>query len=228
MGLTSTTSWQILTEILKAVALFTLIVTIMRMRIARREHLVNVYIKLFEKMDVSRIREARRWIYHRFESGATYEEEWAKRKIVAIELATDAEAREKVEELIRAFDELGLMVREGTAPINVVARFYASPAIRCWYILTPYILQVREKRKQSGHLWEWENLVSRIIVPSLSKNGLWKGVSRHDQLEEWAKRINDDVARPDFKQWSDQEYKPGVFLWKLRRYSIKPWCLELW
>jgi hypothetical protein len=32
-------------------------------------------------------------------------------------------------------------------------------------------------------MWEWENLVVKIIIPGLKGNaGTWRGVSAHDQL----------------------------------------------
>jgi len=138
--------------------------------------------------------------------------------------------REAADLVARKFDQLGLLVREGVIPLNIVAHFYASPALRCWYRLQPFVGAERKKeeRKQPGHLWEWENLVFRILIPNLNAGkGIWKGVSKHDLLE----RYCTDVLQQQKDQVieSDEHHDPGNNFWVLRpRYKFwvsrkRPW-----
>jgi hypothetical protein len=173
--------------------------------------LVEVYRNVFEIMDKPQIRIARRFLYKYDDSN---------RDQLRSYLATDEneDMKTKVEELVRAFDQLALLVREGQVPVDIVARFYASPAMRCWYILTPYVLAEREYRGQPGHLWEWENLVLRVITPGLRQGGgIWSGVAAHDALGEWAKKAEEDARDDKFKRWSDGDYTPGTHLWAIER-----------
>jgi hypothetical protein len=81
----------------------------------------------------------------------------------------------------------------------------------------PYILEERDFRRQPGHLWEWENLVRRIIIPGLIQDGVWAGVASHDELGTWAKKVGEDTEGDRFKRLSDQNYAPGMHLWQIER-----------
>jgi hypothetical protein len=201
----------------KVTGLLTLFVLIRQLRIQQRSHLVtqrahmvDVYRNVFEIMDKPTIREARRFLYK-------YKD--ADRERVRADLDRDEPMKAKVEELVRAFDQLGLLVREGQVPVDVVARFYASPAMRCWFILIPYVLAEREYRGQPGHLWEWENLVRRIIEPGLVQGGVWNGVAVHDALGGWAEKIERDAKGDLYKRFSDDVYSPGARLWEIERQT---------
>lgn len=207
-------SWG-LDFVVKVTGLVTLFVLIKQLRIQQRAnliqqraHLVDVYRNVFGLMDESSIRQARGFLYKCKDTERTRMRET---------LDLEKDMQHKVEKLVRAFDQLGLLVREGQVPVDIVARFYASPAIRCWYVLTPYILAEREYRGQPGHLWEWENLVRRIISPGLSQGGVWTGVADHDALGEWARKVEEDARDEKFRRWSDEGYSPSTHLWEIER-----------
>ena len=123
--------------------------------------------------------------------------------------------RELAEAVIRSFDQLGLLVREGVVPLNLVARSYAYPAVRCWYILDGYINECRIQREQPGHMWEFENLVFNIILhyadPATrgARVSLWNGVWEHESLGRFATEMRD--FREQMQR--DKNYAPRQDLW---------------
>lgn len=179
---------------------------------AIRDHMNNVHQVVFERLDKPDVRGARHYVYGMDTTpdatgmpqdrapveirNLVYETEgW-------LALGTDGwkgkgakddcERHKSQAELIaRALDQLGYLVREGIVPLNVVARFYSYPVLRCWYQLSPYIAAVRDARGQHGHMWEWEHLVETIIDGSSKDKGLWNGTGRHDNLNAYAKKISD-------------------------------------
>jgi len=66
-------------------------------------------------------------------------------------------------------------------------------------------------------VWEWENLVSRIITPGLIQGGIWSGVAAHDGLGKWAQKVEQDARDEYFQRWSDGNYDPGTHLWEIER-----------
>jgi hypothetical protein len=176
-----------------------------------RDHLNNVHQLVFQRLDATEVREARHYVYaldttvnekgeltERDPSdtaGLTYENEyWLALGSPACPGSADRQEqwkknRAKAELIARALDQLGYLVREGIVPLNVVARFYSYPTLRCWYQLSPYIAAIRNNRGQPGHMWEWENLVRRIIEGAELNRGIWKGTSDHDNLKAYATKI---------------------------------------
>ncbi len=123
----------------------------------------------------------------------------------------DPSDRDAADTVSRSFDQLGLLVREGAVPLNIIAHFYASPVLRCWYKLQPYVGVERWKRNQNGHLWEWENLVLRIVIPRIKAgNGIWRGISAHDGLEDYFTKIENQIPID-----RDNVYLPAFHLWEL-------------
>jgi hypothetical protein len=105
--------------------------------------------------------------------------------------------------IARALDQLGYLVREGIVPLNVVARFYSYPTLRCWYQLSPYVAAIRVSRKQPGHMWEWENLVWKIIKGARSGAGIWTGALEHDNLRDYAQKIEERTKDfPKARDWN--------------------------
>jgi hypothetical protein len=179
---------------------------------AKQDHLSGVYRIVFELMDEKKVRDARHIVYEMHPITA---------KDVAPEQLRDAQywkgspTRAEIDAadtVARAFDRLGLLVREGVVPLNIVAHFYVSPAIRCWYKLQPFVGVERDKRMQNGHLWEWENLVLRILIPKIQEGeGVWKGVSKHDGLESYCDKIQRQAYEAPIP--SDKDYAPASKLW---------------
>lgn len=184
----------------------------------RRAHLLEIYRAVFEMLDASQMRDARKYVYSIEDSmRKVFENEhWqdlAKYKTDP-NYAEWKKHREMAEMVARSFDQLGLLVREGRVPVDIIARFYASPILRCWYKLTPYIESERSSghRNQPGHFWEWEHLVSDILLEHLKDNtGVWKGVSKHDKLEDWAGKVEHELSQ----MLRDKVYSPPQRLWEL-------------
>jgi hypothetical protein len=195
----------------------------------RRAHLLEIYSMTFEMLDTPEMREARKYVYKMAKEEvprrAFVDEHWQDLDKHAQDpnFETWRRHRDMAEKVGRSFDQLGLLVREGRIPVDVVARFYASPAIRCWYGLAPYIASERspDQRNQPGHFWEWEHLVTDVIVEHLTDHhGVWKGVSRHDKLEDWAGKVRHELG----SMQRDTEYCPPQRLWELGPWwDVRKW-----
>jgi hypothetical protein len=187
----------------------------------RRAHLLEVYRHTFDLLDDPTVRDARHYVYE-IQRDAFETEHWMDLENFKIDPQYNGwkENKGKAERVARTFDQLGLLLREGRIPTNIIARFYASPILRCWYQLSPYIGAVRARRNQPGHMWEWENLVFEIVAVRLKKNkGTWKGARNHDNLESQIQAVEHerDVIR------RDKEYKPGIHLWEIGRSWLQFW-----
>ena len=176
---------------------------------ARRDHVSNVYRLVFEKLDSPDVRDARHYVYAmdaiKAENGKPVErkpdhlseltfeaEHWLELDsdiYSAKDYAAWKEHKKNAEIVARTFDQLGFLVREGVVPLNIIARFHSYPTLRCWYKLSPYLNEVRKRRGQKGHMWEWENLVRKVMNGAQSDKGIWKGSREHDNL----KTIADDI-----------------------------------
>ena len=189
----------------------------------RRAHILELYRQAFPMLDEPEMREARNYVTKVMGADAYKCEHRldidAHRSVP--DYAVWKEHKKQPEIVGRVFDQLGLLMREGRLPLNILARFYASPALRCWCRLRDYIDATRDSRPQPGHFWEWENLIFEIIIPSLeSDRGIWEGVSKHDVLEhlrEEAKHGRETLHR-------DTSYSPSGQTWELGPwYKVWMW-----
>lgn len=179
-------------------------------RAARKEHVANVYRLAFERIDTPEIRAARHYVYAmdlrkhpgtdewgdpepEGIAGLTFQrEQWTELDVLRsddLNLKKARDHRGEAEKIARALDQLGFLVREGIVPLNIVACFYAYPTLRCWYLLMPYIDALRKKRKQKGHMWEWEKLAGKIMDYATREKGIWKGSLDHDDLKILIKNV---------------------------------------
>jgi hypothetical protein len=184
-----------------------------------RDHVASLYRLAFEKMDDPEIRKGRNYVYHEMEENAFEKEHWQELESFRSNPDYQTWSRHKAwaEVVARSFDQLALMVREGVMPLNILSRFYASPAVRCWLKLHSYIKTERLKRTQNGHLWEWENMVFDTIIPLAKKNkGIWRGVYDHDNLQKWFNEIGTQMK--DNPMPRDEGYSPRCNFW-----VIRPW-----
>jgi len=198
----------------------------------RRAHLLEVYKHVFTKLDDENVRKARHYVYSldnvTLRSTVYKEEQWLCKKQEDMESKKEEVElwwanRSKAELICRTFDQLGLLVREGRIPINIIAQFYVYPILRCWYVLSPYIDAVRNERGQPGHMWEFEHLVFRVVIPGLESNsGVWKGILAHDTpSREKLGTVQDDYKKMVHK---DTEYNPSTTLWEISSiYKFWKW-----
>ena len=199
---------------------------------ATKDHLNNVHQLIFQRLDAPEIRAARHYVYSmdaRVDStgnrvprepgdisNLTFESEhWLELDSPGCPGTQEDHQRwqpnkGKAEMIARALDQLGYLVREGIVPLNVVARFYSYPTLKCWYELSPYIAAVRVARKQHGHMWEWEHLVKKVIKGVRTDTGLWKGAGEHDNLKEYAERI--EKRTKGFP--TDEKWNPPDHFWE--------------
>jgi hypothetical protein len=187
---------------LKALALVGVIVALFQWRTANRQlrianhqratadrtHLFNVYAKALDLLDETEMRTARNWVY-KMDSDAFKPQREGWIAMLAEPPESEVSRREawknkqRAEKVARGFDRLGLLVREGRIPINLVARFYVTPILRCWINLRPYVEAVRKDRSQNGHMWEFENLAVEIVLKGAQSDaGVWRGVREHENL----------------------------------------------
>jgi hypothetical protein len=222
----------------KALTLVGIGVAVRQLLISRRSHLFDVYREAMKLLDSDDVRSARNWVYD-ISPNLFDTEGWISLNAKPTEPKTslpglDLEARlrlyeeelerynhkQMAERTARAFDRFGLLVREGRIPIDLVSHFYVTPILRCWYRLAPYIVRVRDKRQQKGHMWEFENLVFAVVKNRVkSGRGVWKNVVAHEGLEAYkatadAVPINllREIQPPHFR---DNDYDPPENLWHL-------------
>lgn len=171
---------------------------------ARRDHVNNVYRLVFEKLDSQDVRGSRHYVYEMdvLDNGFGRRTDRKPAEIASLAFETEhwleldttqhssdpkfdewRNNKARAETIARALDQLGFLVREGIIPVNVIARFYTYPILKCWYKLCPYVNAVRERRGQKGHMWEWEHLVQTVIQGTGSEEGIWEGTRQHDNLE---------------------------------------------
>jgi hypothetical protein len=201
---------------------------------ATRDHLNSVHHSIFERLDKPEVRTARHYVYGMDTRVNSKGEPEDREPLDMVNLAfskqnwltlgsDDCQAsdkdkaswndnKKKAEIIARALDQLGYLVREGIVPLNVVARFYSYPTLRCWYQLSPYIAAVRTARNQRGHMWEWENLVKKIIKGARTDQGLWKGTLEHDNLKDYAEKIEKRTHRKEFP--TDENWNPPDHSWE--------------
>ena len=198
-----------------------------QLAVRRRAHLYDIYRHIFAMMDEG-LREPRHYVYSldgkdgkggsRTETFET--EQWTCN--AKDQMNGDAEKvnlwwkhRCHAECVCRAFDQLGLLVREGRVPLNLIAHFYVHPILKCWYLLLPYICIVRTKRDQPGHMWEFRNLVHSIVIPGLeSGKGVWRGQLEHDLPD---KSLLEKIKKaPESPR--DSAYAPGSHTWTIGRW----------
>jgi hypothetical protein len=195
-----------------------------QLALRRRAHLLELYRQAFAIMDGADVREARRFVYQ-LDPQAHKKEHWLELDNYKMDPSYPVwrENLGRAERVARPFDQLGLLVREGLLPVNIVARFYASPALRCWHKLSPYINADRSpaSRNQPGHMWEWEHLIFEVIIPSLKEGkSTWRGVSAHDKLEDLIHKVEHEHQ----SMIKDSEYNPPSMLWELGRwYELWKW-----
>jgi hypothetical protein len=203
--------------------------------IGRRAHYLNVYTEIFKLFDYPEMRAARSYVYKLRSKDdidiakittLMKDEHWSDINFDTLKddpnFSIWKEHRDLIEKVVRSFDQLGLLVREGKVPINLLAQFYASPALRCWFSLTLYVDDVREVRKQKGHLWEWENLIKSVVIPGLNKDkGVWKGIKAHDELQKYIDKFEYEWPRMKNR---DLNYKPSSHIWEIGRiWDFRKW-----
>ncbi|HUZ45486.1 MAG TPA: DUF4760 domain-containing protein [Terriglobia bacterium] len=209
------------------VLLLAFLATIHQLGIRARAHLLDVYRQAITMMDG--IREDRHYVAT-IKREETYKDEHWLDKSECDKNEDWKKHRESAEKVFRHCDQLGLLVREGRIPVNVVARFYVRPILQAWDHLRPYIIEVRKKRPQPSHGWEFEHLVHHIILPGMEHNrGVWKGVEEHEfpslsaenipRGAEHPRRLLERVRRDE---GGDLFYKPGDNVWEIS-WRTRPW-----
>lgn len=189
----SLTDWiQALTAAAAAVfALLALVFGVHQLRISVRSQRFDVYKRVFEMVDGIRLD---RHYVGREMSETTFEKEgWLSLERVAEpEPGTPQAHRASAERVFRTFDQLGLMVREGVVPVDLVGVFYCRPILEAWSKLCGYIDAVRGQRQQPGHGWHFENLVFEVVIKNLeARRGVWRDQLEHDNLTKLIEEIKD-------------------------------------
>ena len=213
MNLDTTNFIRLVVEILGLIAIF---FAGWRLLTIRKRHLFEVSTAMLKFLDGDRARHARRWLYTMIEDGLPSNtiDTWVKDK------ESKLRDRDMAELIMRKFDRLGLLVRMGVVPIDIVVQFYVTPIIKSWIVLSKYIEELRKERAQPGHMWEFENLATNIIKRRVQKRWRpWKGISVHENMHEYkleigGKRI-DLLSRLKPCEKTDLKYRPREKLWYL-------------
>ncbi len=222
---------EILKIAIALIGLFSIPFALSQLIANKRSHLFAVYTNTMDRLDRQEVREARHFVYslvnerenidlretlYKEQQWTAYSVEEIKGDPVSVQKCWVN--RQRSELICRTFDQLGLLIRSGRVPLNLIAHFYTYPVLNCWYNLAPYIYAVRETRGQPGHMWEFENLVCKILIPGLeSKCGVWEDVLDHD--------VNLHSVYPKIKkEWvrgpKDSKFNPGQNLWIVDRWTL--------
>jgi hypothetical protein len=116
------------------------------LRQSERSLRFGVYIKILEMLEATR--EARHLLYDKV----------PKQPNTASLDTLSSDEVEKMDELARTFDKLGLLVKHGVVPLDFVLDFYSRPLVVAWHRLEPHITAERRKRNQPGHMVKFEML----------------------------------------------------------------------
>jgi hypothetical protein len=68
------------------------------------------------------------------------------------------EEKKQLDELVKSFDKLALLVKYGTVPLEFVLDYYSHAIVVTWHRLQPWIYEERLKRNQPGHMKLFELL----------------------------------------------------------------------
>ncbi len=185
--------------------------------VRRKLHLFDVYREVMNMMDSQEIYADRRYVYSLSETA--YEEgNWLALNPDDLESAEALRQRTRVDRVLKAFDHLGLLVREGQVPVDIIARFYVRPALDVWARTGRYISSKRvhkPEREHRGYLWEFENLVFNVIIPGVeSEKTPWDGVKDHDDLEELMRHLKTTFGNMP----RDHKYAPRQRLWAIAKW----------
>lgn len=230
---------------IKSLALGGVAVAAWQLCMNRRAHLFSVYKEAMALLDDGKTRQARNWVY-KMDRNLHDKEKW-------LDLTQEPSKPEQspnqsnktqwsdyevkmcrwndkqmAEITARSFDRLGLLVREGRIPVDLIASFYVTPILRSWYKLAPYIEAVRLDRKQRGHMWEFENLATKIVIrEAKSGKGPWAGVKEHENLEAYKEPNGNNginLLLLEHPEYWDSNYGPHENLWYLGfRHQIAYW-----
>jgi hypothetical protein len=66
--------------------------------------------------------------------------------------------KERLDELVKSYDKLALLVKYGTVPLEFVLDYYSRGIVVTWNRLHPWIEEERIKRHQPGHMKLFELL----------------------------------------------------------------------
>jgi hypothetical protein len=125
---------------------------------AERASRVRAFREVFDTME--QCRDQRHLLEERIAADLTFD----------VMEAPDADKLD-LDKLARSYDMLGLMVKHGVAPVEVVMDFYSRPLVRGWQYLEPMVADTRRKRSQPGHMWKFQVLAAgarehrRIVYP---------------------------------------------------------------
>jgi hypothetical protein len=127
------------------IAFVTAIIALKSLKSSERSLQFNVYNEILEMLE--KMRPARHLLY----------EKVPREPSTSLNGLTEEE-RKQLDELLRSFDKLGLLVSHGVVPIEFVLDFYSYPVVVAWHRLGLYIKEEREKRNQPDHMGKFERL----------------------------------------------------------------------
>jgi hypothetical protein len=137
---------NIATVVAAIVALTAIYPLFRNLRSSERSLRFNVYIQVIEMLD--EMRRARHLLYEKF----------PREPCDASLSQLSREEIDQLDDLLRTFDKLGLLVKHGVVPLEFVLDFYSYPIVVTWHRLKPYITAERLKRNQPGHMVKFEML----------------------------------------------------------------------
>lgn len=134
---------------------------------------------------------------------------------------SDDVSEEKLNKLCRAFDTIGLMVRLGVMPVDIVATYFSRPTLMTWLKCAPFIRARRRFSKHPGFRWHFEFLVFNVVIPGiLSDKGPWRGMRDLDKLDPILHDVAIDSLSAVIGIDRDESFAPSVSYWKLAWWPL--------
>ena len=115
--------------------------------------------------------------------GAIQQANAAKRQFDFHSLTPDEQ--KQVDQLAREYDKMGLLVKHGAIPINIVFDFYSKPIVQAWEALQGHITEERKARNQPGHMRKFETLAIGAALHRNQQHSEHPPMPDKHQIKEW-------------------------------------------
>jgi len=110
-------------------------------------------------------------------------------------LSADQGLQQKLDQLARAYDKVGLLVKHGVVPSEFLFDFYSCPILVAWSTIWPLIDRVRKDRVQKSHMLKFEILAIGAALYREKKYGA---------KPEFSISIEDKAKWNKWKRWKTE------------------------
>ncbi|MGA9351049.1 MAG: hypothetical protein WBW48_19905 [Anaerolineae bacterium] len=157
-----TMNWEALAAISQFVEAIAVVAALLyawqQIRAMRQEQLLGAIWQIYQELDSSETRQARRYVYC---NRAMYQTLAKTGESTLSELPE--EARRNAERVSSTFDRIGYVIHKELIPADLVLDGYSHIIARCWTALEPFVQSVRVYRREKDYQRYFECLGSAAI-----------------------------------------------------------------